>query len=355
MKKSLVFLEKLMNLPSPSGYEDQVRTVWYKELKKNADKISVDIHGNAIAVVNEKQKLKVMLTGHMDELGFQVSYVDDKGFIYFGSLGGFDIGIVAGRKVRIHTAKGMVLGVIGKKAIHLMEKAQRDKVSKQHELYIDIGAKNKKEVLKIIELGDPVTYDANFEKLRNDNMVSRAFDNKIGAYIIAEVMKEIYKKKEKCKAALYSVATVQEEVGIRGARTASYAINPQIGIALDVTHATDTPDTDAKKDGDVKLGAGVVIARGPNINEKVFRMLKQIADKKKIKYQIEPISTMTGTDANMIQVTKAGIATGLVSIPCRYMHTNTEVVSEKDVDAAVRLLVEFCFAINAKMDFTPAF
>ncbi len=352
-KQSMQFLETLMKTPSPSGYEDKVRKIWFAEMKNYSDKIKIDVHGNAIASVNPDKSPKIMLAGHMDELGFQVKYIDDKGFIYFDRLGGFDIGIIPGRKVRIHTKNGDVLGVTGKKAIHLLEKEEREKVLKPHQLYIDIGAKDKDEVKKLIDIGDPITYDPNFEEMRNDIYTSRAFDDKIGAFVVAEVMKNIFKRRNELKASLFSVATVQEEVGLRGARTSAYGIHPDIGIAIDVCHATDTPDVEMKKVGEVKLGEGASITRGPNINPKVFELLIKVAKDKKIKYQVESNSHPTGTDANVIQVTREGVATGLVSIPCRYMHTYTEVVSIKDVENAINILTEFCLTVDGKIDFTP--
>ena len=233
-KESLRFLETLMNLPSPSGYEQKVRLAWLAEMKKFSDNVKSDVHGNAIAVLNPEKRPRIMLAGHMDELGFQVGYIHDKGYIYFNRLGGFDIGIIPGRKVRIHTKKGDILGVVGKKAIHLFDREDREKVPKPHQLYIDIGVKDKKEAQKLVEIGDPITYDTNFEKLRKDLYVSRGFDDKIGAFIVAEVMKNVFRRRKEFKCSLYSVATVQEEVGLRGARTSAFGIDPDIGIAWPV-------------------------------------------------------------------------------------------------------------------------
>ena len=350
-KQSLKFLETLMNLPSPSGYEKKVRQAWLDEMKKFSDEVKSDVHGNAIAVVNPDKGPRIMLAGHMDELGFQVGFISEKGFIYFNRLGGFDIGIIPGRKVRIHTRKGDILGVVGKKAIHLFDSEDREKVPKPHQLYIDIGAKDKKEAQKLVEIGDPITYDTNFEQLRKDLYVSRGFDDKIGAFITAEVMKNVFKQKKNFKASLYSVATVQEEVGLRGAKTSAFGIDPDIGIALDVTHATDTPDVDQKKVGEIGLGDGAPIVRGPNINHKVFDMLVDSAKKLKVKYQIEAAARPTGTDANVIQITRAGVATGLIAIPCRYMHTYTEVISMNDVESAISILTEFCMQVNDSINF----
>lgn len=351
-KTSKKFLTKLMHTPSPSGYEHKIRKVWMEEMKKNADSVRADVQGSAIAVVNPDKSPRIMLAGHMDELGFQVNFINDKGFIYFNQLGGFDLEIIPGRKIIIHTRNGDIIGVTGKKAIHLFEKSEREKVIKAHELYIDIGAKSKKEVEKLIEIGDPITYEINFEELRNGIYTARAFDDKIGAFIVAEVMKRIYKQKDKFNASLYSVATCQEEVGLRGAKTSAYGIDPDIGIAIDVTHSTDTPDVDAKRIGNTKLGEGVPITRGPNINHKVFEILVDVSKKNKIKFQIEAAARPTGTDANVIQMTRSGVATGLVGVPCRYMHTFTEVISMNDVESAIDMLTEFCLAIDSSIDFT---
>ncbi|MBC8174432.1 MAG: M42 family metallopeptidase [Candidatus Marinimicrobia bacterium] len=352
-KSSMNFLETMMKTPSPSGYEHKLRKVWSEEMKKYSDEVKIDVHGNIVASINPDKRPRIMLAGHMDELGFQVEYINDKGFIYFNHLGGFDIAIIPGRKVRIHTKQGDILGVTGKKAIHLFEKKDREKVPKRHELYIDIGANDKKEVQKYVEIGDPITYDFNIEELRNGLYISRGFDDKIGAFIVAEVLKNVYRKKSELNAALFSVATCQEEVGLRGARTSAYGIDPQIGVAIDVTHGTDTPDVDVKKVGEIKLSEGAAISRGPNINPKVFEILLSVAKKKKIKYQVEAAPRPTGTDANVIQITRAGVATGLVSIPCRYMHTYTELISMKDVESAINILTEFCLSVDEKTDFTP--
>jgi endoglucanase len=351
-KQSRLFLEKLMNTPTPSGYEDKGRKIWRDEIKSYADQVHGDVHGNSFAVVNKGKKKRIMLAGHIDELGFQVKYINKEGFIYFNTLGGFDIGIIPGRKVRIHTSQGDLLGVIGRKAIHLIESKDRDKVSQIHELSIDIGATSKEEVEKLTQIGDPITYDNNFEPLLNDLYVSRAFDDKIGAYIVAEVMKNISAKKDAFKASLYSVATCQEEVGLRGAQTSAYTIEPHVGFAIDVTHGTDTPDVDNNKYGEINVGQGVVIGRGPNFNSKLLDLMIAVAKKHKIDYQIESSSRPTGTDANVIQVARSGVATGLLKIPCRYMHTFTEVISMRDVENCVKLLTEVCLVIDDKSDFT---
>jgi endoglucanase len=255
--------------------------------------------------------------------------------------------------VRIHTASGPVLGLIGKKPIHLMGGDDRRKVLETQDLFIDIGAKDGKEAKKAIAIGDPITYDPNFEVLRRDQLVARGFDDKMGAYIAAEVLRCVSQSKKKVKASVYAVATVQEEIGLRGARTSTYGIDPLVGIALDVTHATDYPGMDKRRYGDIKIGAGPDIARGANINPVVFDRLVAAAKKLKIPYQVSAASGGTGTDANAMQLSRAGVATGLVSIPNRYMHTPVEVLSTKDLDNAIKLLTEFTLSIDEKTSFIP--
>ncbi len=352
-KASQAFLEALVTAPGPSGYEGPVRDVWKVEVGQNADEITVDVHGNAIAVYNKSGTPCIMLAGHMDELGFQVIHIDDNGYLYIETIGGFDLGIVPGRKVRIHTKSGPVLGVIGKKPIHLMDEEERKKVPEKHDLWIDIGARDSKEARKIVAIGDPITYDPNFEMLRRNLAVSRGFDNKMGAFIVAETLRSVSRSRKKPRAALYSVATVQEEIGLRGAQTSAYGIDPLVGIALDVTCATDHPDTDKRKEGDIKIGGGPVITRGANVNPVVFDRLLSAAKKTGIPYQVSASPGGTGTDANAIQLTRAGVATGLISVPQRYMHTSTEVLSLDDLDHAVKLLTEFVLSVDKKTSFIP--
>ena len=268
-------------LPGPSGYEGPVRAVWKDAVAKYADRVEVDVHGNTIGVHNEAGGPKIMFAGHADELGFQIVYIDDKGYLYFDTIGGFDLQIVPGRKVRIHTAQGPVLGVLGKKPIHLMKAADRTKVPDKHDLWIDIGAADADEARQLVAIGDPATYDANFEELRNGLVVSRGIDNKAGAWVVAEALRRVSRAKRKCRAAVYAVATVQEEVGLRGAKTSAYGVDPLVGIAVDVTWATDHPDIDKRQVGECKLGGGPVILRGANANPVVYERLVQVARKEK--------------------------------------------------------------------------
>jgi endoglucanase len=294
-----------------------------------------------------------MLAGHMDELGFQVAHIADNGFLYFNTIGGFDPSTIAGRKVLIHAAGGPVLGVTGRKAIHLMTSDERDKVPKTHELWIDIGAKDAKAARQRVAIGDPVTYEPAFELLGDGLAVARGFDDRMGAFVAAETLRRVKQSRKQLRAGLFAVATVQEEVGLRGARTSAYGLDPLVGIAIDVTHASDHPEVDKRKVGDIKLGAGPVITRGANINPRVFELLTKVARKEGIGYQVEATAGGTGTDANAIQISRAGVATGLVSVALRYMHTPVEVLSLADLEAASRLLAAFALALDEKTDFTP--
>ncbi len=347
------FLADLLNAPGPSGYEGPVRSVWKAEVERYADRVEVDVHGNAFAVYNGQGSPRIMFAGHMDELGFQVIYIDEKGYLYFDTIGGFDLQLVPGRKVRIHTANGSILGVLGKKPIHLMAAGDRRKVPDKHDLWIDIGVADRAEAEQLVAIGDPVTYEANYEELRNGLAVSRGFDNKAGAWVVAEVLRRVSSTKKKCRASIHSVATVQEEVGLRGARTSAYGIDPLVGIAVDVTWAMDHPGVDKRQVGECVLGGGPVITRGANVNPVVFDRLVRVAKKSKIPHQIQAEPGGTGTDANAIQLSRAGVATGLVSVPQRYMHTPVEIVALGDLDNTARLLAEFALSVDDKTCFIP--
>ena len=350
---SKLFLQRLLSAPGPSGYEGPVRGVWQDEVGNYADEITTDIHGNAIASLRAKGSPRVMLAGHMDELGFQIIHIDENGYLFFETIGGFDLGIVPGRKVRVHTKDGPILGVLGKKPIHLMSADERKKIPEKHDLWIDIGVSDGREAKDIVSIGDPVTYDTNFEMLRNDMIVSRATDNKAGAWVVAEAMRRVASNRKKPKAALYSVATVQEEVGLRGAKTSAYGIDPMVGIAVDVTWATDHPGIDKRKTGECVLGGGPVINRGANINPIIFNRLVAIAKTKKIPYQIMAEPGGTGTDANALQLTREGVAAGLLSIPQRYMHTPVEIISLRDIDHCAQLLAWFVLDLDTNESFIP--
>jgi endoglucanase len=350
-RESLDFLRKFTDAMSPSGFEDDAREIWRKRTGKYVDEMISDVHGNSIGVLNKGGKPRVMLAGHIDEIGYMVKYVNKAGFIYFRPIGGIDPHIIPGERVWIKTKKGKILGVIGRTPIHMLEEDQRKKVTKIENLFIDIGRKSKKETLELVSIGDPAIPAVGFEVLHKDRVVGRGFDDKGGSFIVSETLRLL--SKEKLKASVFGVATVQEEIGLRGAHTSAYSVNPDVGIAIDVTFATDYPadETSATKAGDLRIGKGPSISRGPNINPKVFDLLVDVAKKKKIPYQIDGAPRGTGTDANAIQLTRGGVATGLVSIPNRYMHTPVELVSLDDIENIAKLLAGFIMRLDGKSDF----
>jgi putative aminopeptidase FrvX len=340
------FLSELLHARSPSGAETEAQAVFDRHVKPSADEYANDALGNRIATLNPKGDPVLMLAGHIDELGLIITYVNKEGFLYFDTIGGHDLSVISGRRVIIQTANGAVKGVTGKRAIHLMDDEDRKKVPKKHEIWIDIGVRSKAEALDRVSIGDVATYDHELELINGSVCTARAFDNKVGAYIIGETLIRLAKEK-KLSTKLVSVATTQEEIGVRGATTSAYSVNPHIGIAIDVSHATDHPDCDNRKFGETKLGGGPIICRGPNVNPKVYTWLVAAAKKAKIPYQLEADPRPTGTDARAVQMGRGGVATGLVSIPLRYMHTPSEVVDLEDVERCVQLLVAFARALEA--------
>lgn len=353
-EESLSFLRRLLEAPSPSGFEQPAQRVWREYVKTFADTVSTDRHGNVIAAINPKGRPRVMLAGHCDELGFMINYVNDQGFLHFKAIGGHDLGIVPGRRVLIHTRNGPVRGVIGKRAIHLMtEEERKNPKPKIEDYWIDVAAKDKAEAKSLVEIGDPVTYTVAYEELRNGYAVSRAFDDKAGAFAVAEGLRLIAAGRSGLAAAVFAVSTVQEEVGLRGAHTSAFGIDPDIGVAVDVTHATDSPDMDKRKIGEVNLGGGPAIARGANFSPIVFDRLVDAAKKSGIPFQVEGEPRGTGTDANVIQLTRAGVAAGLVSLPLRYMHTTVEMIALRDVEQTAQLLTTFCLDLTPDVHLIP--
>ncbi len=350
-KDALAFLEKLVTTPSPSGYEQPGQKLMRERMAAFAESVRTDVHGNVIAALNAAAPLRVMLAGHVDEIGLMVNHITNEGYIYVTQIGGVDPVVAVAQRVVIHNAKGPVPGVIGRKAIHLTDPDDRGKPMKLHELWIDIGAKNKKDAAKLVAMGDPITFDVGLTHLRNNLVTARAFDDRMGAFVVAETLRKLQGKT--LKVAVYGVSTVQEEVGLRGARTSAYGIDPQAGIAIDVGHATDTPGVEKTRAGDFSCNKGPIVCRGANINPVLYEMIVDAAKKAKIPIQIEGAPGGTGTDANAIQLNRAGVAAGLVSVPCRYMHSPCEVISLKDLDQTSDLLAALLVRMPAEADFTP--
>jgi endoglucanase len=349
--ESFALLKRIVDTPGPSGYEQAVQRVYREEASRYAEEVRTDVMGNVIAVRNPGGSPRIMLAGHADEIGFQVRYISDDGMLYFGTIGGHDAVVTVGQRVFIHTADGPILGVLGRKASHLLDQDERHKPPKLHDLWIDIGAKDRKDAESVVRIGDCVTYAQELQRLRGDLCTARSFDNKMGVFVLLEALREMQGKD--LGPAIYAVSTVQEEVGLRGARTSAYGIDPLIGLATDVGHAMDFPGADKKREGDFKLGNGPLIARGANINPKVFDLLVQTADELEMPCQIEAAPSGTGTDANAMQIARAGMATGLISAPLRYMHTPCEVMDLNDIENAARLMAGFCRRVTPDMDWTP--
>lgn len=345
------FLKNLMKQPSPSGFETPVQKVIKKRMSEFSDDIKVDVHGNIAASLNPGASRKIMLAGHMDEIGLMITHIDSNGFIYFAGIGGWDPLVAVSQRVIILAKKGEISGVIGRKPIHLIPSEDRNKGVKLEDLWIDIGAKNKKDAEKVVAIGDPVVIKPDFIELRNDLVSSRAFDDRCGAWVVVETLR--YLAGKKIDVGVYAVCTVQEEVGLRGARTSGYNINPDAAIAVDVGFSSDFPEAMPKKTGDVKLGHGPVLHCGPNINPVLGEMLCSVARKKKIKYQMQAEPLATGTDANALQLTRSGCATALLSVPNRYMHSPVEVISLVDLENSVKLIGETLLGMTGKEDFTP--
>ena len=340
------FLTELLAAHSPSGYEAEAQAVFDRHVQPAADTYAKDRVGNRIATLNPAGSPVLMLAGHIDELGLLVTYINKDGFIYFDTIGGHDRTVISGRRVIIHTADGPVKGVTGKRAVHLMTEEDRKKVPERHEIWIDIGARSKEEALARVAIGDPATYDHEFELLHGTVGTARAFDDKVGAYIIGETLRRLAPQKKKLAARVVAVATAQEEIGTRGATVAAYSVDPQLAVAVDVGHATDHPDCDNRKFGEFKLGGGPILCRGANINPIVYKKLLAAAKAAKIPYQVEADPRPTGTDARALQMARGGVATGLVSIPLRYMHTPSEVIDLADAENCVKLLVAFAQSLE---------
>ncbi len=350
--ESFEFLKSIEETPSVSGFEQPVGRIVRKRMKQFADEITTDVHGNVIVCLNPKGSPRVMLAGHMDQIGLMVNYVTDDGYIYFETVGGIDNTVLPGSRVTIHNKAGPVEGVIGRKPIHLMGANERNQGKVERtDLWIDIGAKDKKEALSKVRIADPITYHLGLTRLGNDFIASPGLDNKVGTFVVMEALRLASKGKLKC--ALYAVATVQEEIGLRGARTSCFGIDPAVAIAVDVTHATDNPGADKKVAGEIALGKGAVIELGANINPVLGEMFIDTAKKRKIPYQLAAAPGATGTDANAMQITRAGTAAGLISIPNRYMHTQVELCSLSDLEACATLIADTCRQIDPKTSFIP--
>jgi endoglucanase len=348
------FLKRLLDTPGPSGFETAPARVWRDEVKGFAEDIRADVHGNSVGVINPKGAPRLMLAGHIDEIGLQITHVDDDGFLFFAGIGGWDSQVLVGQRVVLIGAKGPVQGVIGKKAIHVMKADERDKVSKIVDLWIDIGATTKAEALERVRVGDAGVLASGVQEFPKGRIVSRSIDNRIGAYVVAEALRLLAKDRPK-HASVHAVATTREEIAWSGggARTSAVDISPQVALVVDVTHATDYPGAEKKLSGDHRVGAGPVLSRGSAVSPVVFDLLVECAEREKIPYSLQAAPGDTGTDADAIYNSLRGIPTGLVSVPNRYMHSPNEMVALEDLERAARLLASFARRLAPDTDFIP--
>jgi putative aminopeptidase FrvX len=345
-KASLDFLKQLVRTHAPSGREAPLQRVWLEQARRHADETFSDAYGNTVAVLNPGGSPRIMLAAHADEISLAVNFIDPNGFIYARRLGGVDPAISRAQRVTIHTRKGPVLGVVGNVAPHLTKAGER-KVPEIHDLFIDIGATSDTEAKKVVRIGDAVTFNTDFEILRGDIAVSRVFDNRIGSFAIAETLRLLKSTKAKFAPEICAVSNIMEEVGCLGARQIAYELKPDVAIVIDVTHATDCPTVDKAMHGDVKLGGGPTLTHGGGNHPVIVERLEKLAAKRKIPLQHEAASRTTGTDTDVIFLTRGGIPSALVSLPNRYMHSPVETIHLGDLEAIPELLAAFCLSVKA--------
>ncbi len=350
--RALDFLRQLLDSPGPSSYETMPARVWREEAGRLADKVHADVSGNCFATLTGSGP-RVMLAGHIDEIGVIVTHVDDDGYLSFDTIGGWDHQVFVGQRVRLLTRDGLVTGVIGKKAIHLMSKEDRDKVSKAEDLWIDIGAVSRKEAEARVQVADPGVIASAVLEFPNGRIVSRSLDNRVGSFVVLEALRSLSQTRP--RAEVVAAVTTREEIGSSGggARPGVTGVDATVAVVVDVTHATDYPGVEKRKHGDVKLGGGPVITRGASINPVVFEMLREAAEAEKIPYSVEAAGRDTHTDADNIFSAIRGVATGLVSVPLRYMHSPNEMVALEDLERTARLLAAFTRRVGPETDFIP--
>ena len=350
-KQSLDFLKRLLETPGPSGYESEIQQVVRDYVQPFADQVTTDSHGNVIVCLNPEAEQRAMFAGHCDQIGLIVTHIDADGFIYAQTIGGWDPQQLIGQRMQIWTRNGGVPAVISRKPIHLLSEEERRQVVKHKDMWLDIGAANKEEAQEVVRIGDAVTLELGFQAMRNNLANAPGMDNRTGVWVVIEALRRCHGKPLKC--ALYAVSTVQEEIGLRGVKTSAFGIDPHVGIAVDVTHATDCPSIDKNQQGDIGLGDGPVVFRGPNMNPHVTERVIQEADSQSIPYQLAALGRAASNDANALQISRAGVATGLVAVPNRYMHSAVETISLDDIDHAADLLAAFAISLDGQDDFTP--
>ena len=346
MAETPALLDKLLHAAAPSGHEGPAAAIWREEASF-AD-LSADGLGSSIARVGDASPL-LAVVGHIDEIGLVVTHIDEKGFLWFAPIGGWDPQILVGQRVEVRSRDALVPGVVGRKPIHLLDGEQRKKVVELKGLHIDVGAADREEAAALVRVGDPVTIAAEPVQLAGERLVSRAMDNRLGAYVALEALRRCHERGS-LAGSFAAVAAVQEEIGLFGARTSAFQVRPDVAVAIDVTHATDAPGIDEKEIGSHPLGSGPAIGRGSTLSPKVFELLVEAAEEAGIEYSVSASGRSTSTDADAIQISRAGIPTGLVSIPLRYMHSPVELVDLADVEATVELIAAFAGRLEDGID-----
>jgi putative aminopeptidase FrvX len=347
-------LRELLIARGPSGYEAAPAAVWREAAGKFAQ-VSTDVVGTPLALVAPKRGYqkgarRLLVMGHIDEIGLIVTHIDDDGYLWFREVGGWDAQILVGQRVVLDTREGTVAGVIGKKPIHLLRGEERKKVAEVRDLHIDIGARDGDEARKLVRIGDVAVIDAEPLELPNGRLVSRALDNRLGSFVALEAAR-LVAEAGGGRWETAAVAAVQEETVFGGSRTSAYALEPDAAIVVDVTHATDAPGIDVKDAGKHELGSGPVISRGSTLNDGVFELLYEAGEAEKIPFTVEASGRNTGTDADAVHISRGGIPTGLVSIPIRYMHSPVELVQLEDVHAAARLIAAAALRLTRETSF----
>jgi endoglucanase len=350
-ERSRKFLDDLLLTPSPSGYEQEIQARVRAFAADLADEVRTDLHGNVIAARNAGGRPRILLDGHCDHIGLMVQHIDDGGFLYVQAIGGWDLVMLLGRAVVVWTRSGPLPGVMGRKPKHLLTEEESKKVPKITDVWVDLGISSAEDVRRAVRIGDPITVELGVRELPGRRLAGPKLDNTAGLFVVFEVLRRLAGKT--FDAALYVVSAVQEEIGLRGATTAAYGVDPEVGIGVDVTHATDCPTIDRREHGAVDLGKGPVLFRGPNVNPVLFDSLCGIAQTRALPYQVKGAPRGTPNDTNVLQLTRAGVATAAIGIPNRYMHTPVEVVALDDLDTAAELVAELVLQTRADASFTP--
>ena len=351
-KSSLSFLEKYLNNPSPTGYESEGQKIWMDYLKPYVDTFITDTYGTAVGVINPEAKFRVVIEGHSDEISWYVNYITDNGLIYVIRNGGSDHQIAPSKRVNIHTKNGIVKGVFGWPAIHTRNR-DKEEAATINNIFIDCGCSTKEEVEKLdIHVGCVITYPDEFMILNKNKFVCRAIDNRMGGFMIAEVARLLKENKKQLPFGLYIINSVQEEIGLRGAEMITQTIKPNVAIVTDVCHDTSTPMINKKIEGDLEIGKGPVIAYAPATQNILRELIVATAEEKKIPFQRHATSRATGTDTDAFAYSNGGVASALISLSLRYMHTTVEMVHRDDVENVIKLIYESLLKIEDNHNFS---